>query len=161
MSIGDCVSGYQRQIICNLIRQQQMKKTSIKNKDIYEKHKGDSEFWQRLANKLTDELINSKGGCCEDYNLSSKGLIQGIGYNLEFTDSYNKEKFIICADGNVEGPITFTPTKGLEFDGFDIFRIVMFFVYLILFFIFIDFDSTMPVIIVFVLGVLNLFSLLL
>lgn len=112
MSINNCVSGYQRQVICHLIKKQELKKVVAKNKNIYERHKDDNEFWQGLAIQLTDGLINSSTGYNEHYTLESRGLVQGRGYNLEFCDEINKEKFYINPEGDVEGPIDYTPSKG-------------------------------------------------
>lgn len=106
------VNPIQRQVLCKLIANQQKKLAKTKYPNIYEKRIDEYEFWYRVAeDKFVDELINSSTNFAPPYKLRSMGLISG-GYLLEFTDSENKEKYVIKPNGEIDGPEDYTPETG-------------------------------------------------
>lgn len=107
------VNPIQRKSLCNLIANQRKKSAKTKHPDIYEEHADEYEFWYGIAeDRFIDKLMNSSTNYAPPYELNSKGLISG-GFLLEFTDSENREKYIIKPDGKIEGPEPYTP-KGAE-----------------------------------------------
>lgn len=156
MNMENCVSAQQKHTICNLIAKQQRKKCATENPELFKKRENDDEFWMNVANRIIDNLIQK--GYCEGYELESRGLIQGRGFNLEFDDNFNKEKYYIYTDGSLSNAMDYVPEKGIDLDGFQIFLIIMIAIYLIAFFITLITGSA-AMLIVIALGIINLIIL--
>lgn len=106
------VNSKQKRALISLIANQQKKISKSTHPDIYKDHIDEPEFWIGIAeNSYIDKLINSSAHYAPPYEISSKGLISG-GYLLEFTDSKNKEKYIIKPNGDISGPENYTPDTG-------------------------------------------------
>lgn len=90
--------------IRKLINELEVKKCKSIHKDIYENHIGDYEFWQGLADKVTDKLIQ--------YGYDDKFELNNGGQYIELCDEVNKVKYNIDRYGNIEGPMDYTPSKG-------------------------------------------------
>jgi len=104
MAMRDYTNDVQRQIIYNLIKELEIKKCIALHKDIYDNHKEETEFWNGLADEITDQLLNS--GYYDKFNLNNGGRY------IELTDDTNKVKYNIYKDGTVEGPMEHTPSGG-------------------------------------------------
>lgn len=104
MSINNYLNDFQRRVIRNLIEELEIKKAASIHKDIYDNHIGDTEFWQGFANKVTNELLNC--GYADKFHLNN------CGYYVELSDDVNKVKYNIYKNGDVEGPMEHTPSKG-------------------------------------------------
>lgn len=104
MSLGDYATSSQKQKIYSLVYDLEMKKASTKHKDIYENHIGDTEFWQGLASKVTNDLLKS--------NVSDGFTLNNGGHYIELCDEYSKTKYNIYKDGSTEGPLEYTPSGG-------------------------------------------------
>lgn len=157
MNMQNCVSAQQRQTICNLIAKQQRKKCAEEHPDLFKKRENDDEFWMNIANRIIDNLIQK--GYCEGYELGSRGLVQGKGFNLEFDDNFNKEKYYIYTDGSLSDVMDYMPEKGIDLDGFQMFLIIMIVIYLIAFMITFSARSSAAGLIVIALGIINLIIL--
>lgn len=104
MGLGDYATSSQKQKIYSLVYELEMKKASTKHKDIYESHIGETEYWQGLANKVTNDLLNKN--VCDGF------ILNNGGYYIEFCDEYSKTKYKIYKDGSTEGPLEYTPSGG-------------------------------------------------
>ena len=109
MGLGDYATSSQKQKIYSLVYELEMKKASTKHKDIYESHIGETEYWQGLANKVTNDLLNKN--VCDGF------ILNNGGYYIEFCDEYSKTKYKIYKDGSTEGPLEYTPWGTLRKEG--------------------------------------------
>ena len=116
MSANDIVSSNQRKAICELIKQHEMERARSQHPESFDRRKNDNEFWNNFASDQTEKLINSRpnsAGCYYDeYSLYSRGLVQNVGYNLEFVDRKSKQKYYIHTDGSVDAPTQWEDTSG-------------------------------------------------
>ena len=110
--LTDQLTSYQKQVICQTIKKQEIKKAKVKNPDIYENHIDDPEFWNSLAEKIAMGLFQSSSSYYESYHLQSKGNLDGKGFRLELQDEFNKEKFFIDYTGDIGPTEEYTPPSG-------------------------------------------------
>lgn len=111
-NLADQLTSYQKQVICQTIMKQEIKKAKSRNPEIYENHLNEPEFWQGLASKIAMQLFQDSNNYYDSYEIQSKGNLDGKGFRVELLDSYNKEKFFIDYTGDIGPAEEYTPPSG-------------------------------------------------
>lgn len=104
MGFGDYATSSQKQKIYSLVYELEIQNTKTKNPDIYDSYANETEFWENLASRVTNQLFSSY--CGDSFRLNNGG------HYLELCDEHSKTKYKIYKDGSTEGPFEYTPSGG-------------------------------------------------
>ena len=127
MNFQDYINPQQKQTIKNIIYRQEIERAKNKRKDIYDKYVDDREFWDELAERITDDLIGK--GYSDGFQLKTER------YSIILIDEDGGSKYTI----DTVGETSTTSYKKVGFfkdlAWYQWFFIIMSFVYLGMFWI--------------------------